>query len=98
MKFCHTVAVPSVAFCLALACSSGPLAKTAGDVTSCIATVAGTLAGAEDPVQIIAACGATLDDLIAWLVSNIAPAQPGQALSPVQARYGRILQKARALK
>ncbi len=81
-----------------LACKAPPPVSTAPDGISCIATIANTLTGTDDPAILAGACGRTIDDLIAWLIANITPAKAGEALSPQQARYGRLLQKAQALK
>lgn len=81
-----------------LSCGTPPPKSLPQDATKCIGGVASDLAGTEDIGTIIAACGSTLDDLITWLLNAVTPAQPGQAISPLQARYGKLLQKAQSLK
>lgn len=94
----HHVTLLSIVASLCLDCKAPPPASTAPDGIACIATIANTLTGTEDPLLLSGACGKTVDNLIAWLIANITPAQAGQTLSPQQARYGRILKKAQALK
>jgi hypothetical protein len=82
----------------ALACSTPAPKSLPADSSKCVSGIVSDLAGSEDIGTILAACGSTLDDLITWLLNAVTPIQPGQAVSPLQVRYHRLLEKAQSMK